>query len=77
MDDAVDGLRLRFGFAATVIVVFVGLLAFAAAAPDAMARPVVGAIPLSLVLASALIVFCVAITGTYVLLVNARVGRGS
>ncbi len=77
MDDAVEGLGLRFGFAGTIIVVFFALLVFAAAAPDTMARPVVGAIPLSLVLASALIVFCVALTGTYVLLVNARVRRGS
>ncbi len=77
MNDAVEGLGLRFGFAATMVVVFAGLLVFAAMAPDAMARPVVDAIPLSLVLASALIVFCVAITGVYVLLVNARVRRGS
>ncbi len=77
MDDAVEGLGLRFGFAATIIVVFMALLVFAAVAPGAMATPVIGAIPLSLVLASALIVFCVALTGTYVLLVNARVRRGS
>ena len=68
--EPVENVGLRFGFAASIVVAFGALLAFAAIDPPALARPVVGAIPLSLVLAAALIVFAVATTGAYVLIAN-------
>lgn len=66
----VENVGLRFGFAAAIIVAFGALLAFAAYNPQALAAPVVGAIPLSLVLATGLIAFAITTTGVYVLIAN-------
>ena len=69
-EPAVANLGIRFGFAAAMVVAFAALLTFGAVDPQAMAKPAIGAVPLSLVLAAAMIVFAVAITGLYVLLAN-------
>ncbi len=66
----VGNLGVRFGFAAILFLAFAGFLAFLAADPRAMEAPALGPVPLSLVLAAAMIVFAVALTGIYVLLAN-------
>ena len=70
MEPFVENIGLRFGFAAVLAIAFFSLLGLGAMAPGAMAAPVVGAIPLSLVLAFAMILFAVALTGVYVLVAN-------
>jgi uncharacterized membrane protein (DUF485 family) len=74
MDHKVENIGLRFGFAGAIVVAFGALLGYAAVDPQALAIPVVGAIPLSLVLAAVLIVFAMATTGAYVLIAN-RLGE--
>ena len=70
MEQPVENVGLRFGFAAAIVVAFGALLALAAIDPPALAIPVVGAVPLALVLASVLIAFAIVTTGTYVLIAN-------
>ena len=70
MEPSIRNLGLRFGFAGLLVIAFFGLFGFAAAAPGAMAAPSLGGLPLSLVLATAMILFSVAITGVYVLVAN-------
>ena len=65
-------LPLRLAFAGALFVALGALLTFAAVAPDAMARPLFGGIPLSLVLATLMIAFAVGSTGLYVILANRR-----
>ncbi len=70
MEPPIENIGLRFGFAAILAVAFFGLYGFAASAPGAMAAPSIGGVPLSLVLASAMILFSVLMTGLYVLITN-------
>ena len=70
MEPSIQNLGLRFGFAALLAMVFFGVYGFAAAAPGAMAAPSLGDLPLSLIIATALIVIAVGITGVYVLIAN-------
>ncbi len=70
MEHRVENVGLRFGFAGAIVVAFGALLALAAFDPQVLARPVYGAIPLSLVLAAGLILFAIATTGAYVLVAN-------
>ena len=65
-------LPLRLGFAAALLAAFGALLAFAAVAPQTMARPVAAGIPLSLILAALMIAFAIGSTGAYVILANRR-----
>lgn len=69
-DGPVGNLGVRLGFAATLVAVLAAFLAALAAAPRAMEAPALGPVPLSLVLAAAMIAFAVALTGAYVLLAN-------
>ncbi len=71
----VGNLPLRFGFAALAVIAIGALVLLAAVSPQTLTRPAVGPIPLSLVLAAALILFAVALTGVYVLLSNRSAGR--
>ncbi len=73
MEPSIHNIGLRFGFAALLMVAFFGVFGFAAAAPGAMAAPSFGGLPLSLILATATILFSVAITGVYVLIANRTV----
>lgn len=59
-------LGLRLGFAGAIVIAFVALLSFATAEPAAMMRPAIGPVPLSLVLAVAMIAYAVLVTGLYV-----------
>ena len=61
---------VRFVFAAAIFVAFGALLTLGTITPAALQTPVLGAIPLSLVLAAGLIAFAVALTGAYVLIAN-------
>ena len=70
MEPSIENVGLRFGFAAVLMVAFFGLYGFAASAPGAMAAPSIGGLPLSLVLATAMILFSVFMTGLYVLIAN-------
>ena len=69
-DRLVGNLALRFGFAALAVAAIAALVVLGAASPQTLTRPAIGAIPLSLVLAAALILFAMALTGIYVLLAN-------
>ena len=69
-DEAVQNLGIRFGFAAAIVAAFVAFLALGASDPESFAKPAIGPLPLSLVLATAMIVFAVAMTGVYVLFAN-------
>ena len=69
-EPAVANLGIRFGFTALIMLAFAALLTFAAADPQAMIKPAVGPVPLSLCLAFAMIVFAIGLTGLYVLLAN-------
>ncbi len=73
MEPSIRNVGLRFGFAIVLMIAFFGLFGFAAAAPGAMAAPSLGGLPLSLILATAMILFSVAITGLYVLIANRTV----
>jgi uncharacterized membrane protein (DUF485 family) len=64
-------LRLGLTLSAIVIVAFFGFLLLAATAPSLLMQPVAGAVPLSFLLAAALIVGVIALTGLYVLRANA------
>jgi uncharacterized membrane protein (DUF485 family) len=64
------GRAMSFGFTAIVVVAFGAFLALGAASPATFARGVIGIIPLSVVLAAALIVGTVILTGVYVVLAN-------
>lgn len=65
-------LMMRLAFTAFIVAAFGSLLAFAATAPQLMARPLVGGIPLSLVLAGTVIACAIGSTGLYVILANRR-----
>ena len=65
-------LTLRLAFTAFIVAAFGALLAFAAVAPQAMARPLAGGIPLSLVLAAMVIACAIGSTGLYVILANRK-----
>lgn len=69
-DRLVGNLSIRFGFATAIVAALAGLVALGALAPGALIAPALGPVPLSLVLAAALIVAAVALTGVYVLLAN-------
>jgi uncharacterized membrane protein (DUF485 family) len=56
---------------AVVVIVYFGFLIFAASQPGLLTQPVIGAVPLSFVLAAALIVGAILLTGLYVLVANA------
>jgi uncharacterized membrane protein (DUF485 family) len=58
-----------------VLVAFFGFLLLAAAAPGLLGQPVIGAIPLSFVIATGLIIGTIALTGVYVLASNFVEGR--
>ena len=74
-DRVVGNLALRFGFAALAVAGIAALVILGAASPQTLTRPAIGPVPLSLVLAAALILFAVALTGLYVLLANRSAGR--
>ncbi len=69
-DRLVGNLPIRFGFAAILVAALACLVALGSTLPLVLAVPAIGPIPLSLVLAAALIVFAVALTGLYVILAN-------
>jgi len=46
------------------------MLAFAGSEPQLMAQPAIGPVPVSLVIATAMIAFAVGLTGLYVILAN-------
>jgi uncharacterized membrane protein (DUF485 family) len=70
MEPSIQNVGLRFGFAGLLVIAFFSLYCFAAVAPGAMAAPSLGGLPLSLVLATVMILFTVTITGLYVLIAN-------
>lgn len=65
-------LAMRLAFTVFIVAVFGALLAFAAMAPQAMAQPLAGGIPLSLVLAAVVIACAIGSTGLYVVLANQK-----
>ena len=65
-------LTMRLAFTAFIVAAFGALLAFAAMAPQAMAQPLAGGIPLSLVLAAVVIACAIGSTGLYVVLANRK-----
>ena len=69
-EPAIANLAIRFGFAGAIVLALAALLSFGAANPQALIKPAVGPVPLSLCLAFALIVFAVSLTGLYVLVAN-------
>jgi uncharacterized membrane protein (DUF485 family) len=64
------GRGISFGFTAMIVVAFGAFLALGAISPATFARGVIGIIPLSVVLAAALIVGTVILTGVYVVIAN-------
>ncbi len=69
---AETSLSMRLAFVAALFLAFGALLTVAATAPQAMSRPLFAGVPLSLVLATLMIVFAVSSTGFYVILANRR-----
>ena len=75
MEPVIQNIGLRFGFAIVLMVAFFGVYGFAALAPGAMAAPSIGGLPLSIILATGMILFSIVITGVYVLIANAAQSR--
>jgi uncharacterized membrane protein (DUF485 family) len=60
---------------ALILAAFFGFIVLAAASPATLAAPTIGAIPLSFVLTTALILGTILVTGLYVLAANTKERR--
>jgi uncharacterized membrane protein (DUF485 family) len=64
-------LRLGIVLSCVVAVLYFAFVVFAALSPGMLTQPVIGAVPLSFILAALLIVGAIGLTGLYVIRANA------
>jgi uncharacterized membrane protein (DUF485 family) len=65
---------MRLALTILVLAAYFGFLVFGASAPALLGQPIIGAIPLSFVMAGCLIVGTIVLTGIYVLVTNLSEG---